>query len=126
MKTASLLALLLFTGCAAVAPGHDPVVVHAERTIAVSFDACDAFLRIEHAQREWYRIATPGLHDFAETLRADAPAAFTTARALLKAYKAARTPDHKANLDTALALTTQLATEATRWIAIAQSNPRKP
>jgi hypothetical protein len=100
---------LTLVGCGSVAPGSDPVVVYAERTTLVSMDTIDAFLRYERANE-----AALGakVHDVAESLRKQAPAALRTARSATKTYKANRNSENKATLETALAVLKKLADDA--------------
>lgn len=83
-------------GCAPIQPGHDPIVVNAERTLAASFDVIDTFLSVEHERRETVRAELPDVHAFAEQLRREAPAALTAAKSAIDAYKASR---DRANAD---------------------------
>jgi hypothetical protein len=100
---------LTLVGCGSVAPGSDPVVVYAERTTLVSMDTIDTFLRYERANE-----AALGakVHDVAESLRKQAPAALRSARSATKTYKANRNADNKATLETALAVLKKLADDA--------------
>lgn len=124
MKTfLPLLALIGLCGCAAISPDSDPVVVNAERATAIAFDTVDSFLKLEHAHRAFFTTNAPSLHAAAETLRAQAPRAFATVRTLTKTYKAIRSPENKAALETAIAVINQLGFEAGGWFALAQ--PRK-
>lgn len=104
--------ILLNTGCSTPsgAVQGDPVVVNAEKVIAISFDAIDAFLRWERANPA---VVTPPVHAAAQDLRRKAPDAFRNARAVLRAYKANRSPEQKALLDTWLATISELARVAT-------------
>jgi hypothetical protein len=100
---------LTLVGCGSVAPGSDPVVVYAERTTLVSMDTIDTFLRYERANE-----AALGakVHDVAESLRKQAPAALRAARSATKTYKANRNAQNKATLETALAVLKKLADDA--------------
>lgn len=120
MKTLLILPLLMFCGCAAIAPDADPVVVNAERSTKIAFEAMDSFLSVEHQYRDWFRVNAPDVHVAAERLRANFPPALASARALTKAYKNNRTPSGKLSLETALVLVNQLGAEASAWLASAQ------
>lgn len=115
-----LLPALLFTGCANVDPGADPVVVNAERSIAVSKDIVHAFVTVDHENRAWFKANAPDVHDAAETLRKKFPPAHNSAMALIRAYKRNRTPENKANMLTALSVLNQLSIEAAAWMAKSQ------
>lgn len=111
---------LLFTGCAGVEPGSDPVVVNAERGLAVSVEVVQSFMNIDHAHRDWFKANAPDVHAAAETLRRKFPSAHDSALALIKAYKRNRTPENKASMLTAMALVNQLSIEASAWLAKSQ------
>ena len=100
--------IILNTGCSTPsgAVQGDPVVVNAEKAIAISFDAIDSFLRWEHSNPA---VVTPQVHAAAQELRRKAPDAFRNARAVLRAYKTNRSPEQKALLDTWLATISELA-----------------
>jgi hypothetical protein len=88
----------------------DPVVVNAEKTIAISFDAIDRFLAWERMNRV---TAGPEVKAAADRIRKEAPDAFRTARAVLRAYKENRTPEQGALLNEWLAALSTLAARAT-------------
>lgn len=103
--------VILSTGCApAGAVTGDPVVVNSERAIGIAFDTIDGFLRWEKSNRS---VVPPKVHAAAQSLRREAPDAFRNARAVLRAYKANRSPEQKALLDTWLATLSELARVAT-------------
>jgi hypothetical protein len=88
----------------------DPVVVNAEKTIAISFDAIDRFLAWERVNRA---TAGPEVKAAADRIRKEAPDAFRTARAVLRAYKENRSPEQGALLNEWLAALSTLAARAT-------------
>jgi len=107
------LALLVMTGCASVAPGHDPVVVRAEQSLSIAFDTIDTFLKLEHDNQELVKKKLPEVHAFAQKLRAKVTVGGKTqpfgisviqsATDVKNAYKRNRSPENKANLISALA-----------------------
>ena len=115
MKRLYLIALfslaLLFAGCGTytVAPGADPVVVHAEQTLAVSRDTLDAFIQYDYAHAD---TEPAGVHAFAESIRRHAPDTFREARAILDAYQSAKTADNLGKLNTYLESIQALAAQA--------------
>ena len=105
-----------FTGCqtptATADSGYisgDPVVVNAEKSIAISFDAIDRFLAWERANRA---VSGPEVKAVADRIRKEAPDAFRTARAVLRAYKSNRTPEQRALLQEWVAALNALAARA--------------
>lgn len=103
---------LFLTGCATVDKGHDPVVVNAERTQKIAFEAVDMFLALEHENRALYRTKTPALHNLAESFRKRAPQAFRAVNEATKTYKANRGPENKQKLQAALGAVIRLGLEA--------------
>jgi hypothetical protein len=86
-----------------VAPGHDAVVVNAERTTQLAVDTFDVFLKWEHDNRTTLS-SVPEIRKVADQIRDDGESWLTTARAMTRAYKENRTPENKANLQTAVAV----------------------
>lgn len=116
VRLLSILALATFAGCASLQPGADPIIVRAQQTERVAFETFDTFLRLEHKHAARIRSAAPAVSKFAEWLREpqpDGPRGIALVRSLgnvRRAYAAAKTPDNKARLSTALdALSAALA-----------------
>lgn len=105
---------LFLTGCASIDRGHDPVVVNAERTQKIAFEAVDMFLALEHSNRALYKLKVPAIHNMAESLRKRAPVAFMATKDAIKTYKFSRNQENKARLEAALVVVIQLALEASR------------
>lgn len=95
-----LLLATVATGCLSPKPGHDPVVIRAEQTLAITLDTADAFLRLDHKHRDTIGAEANYL---ADQIRSHLPTHLETARLAIVAYKHNRTPDNRANLATALA-----------------------
>lgn len=109
----ALMWVAIGAGClgqqAQVAPGNDPLVVNAERTIQIAFETVDAFLAAEHDNRAAIARDLPTVHATAEQLRRDAPAAFAEAREAVRLYKASRTAEVGDAMDAKLARVQSLA-----------------
>lgn len=107
----SVALLLLTAGCSGftVAPGADPVVVHAEQSLSVSRDALDAFVQYDYAHR---KDVPANVHAAAEAIRREAPAKFRAAAAILDAYQANRSPENLATLNTYVSALEELAKQA--------------
>lgn len=114
--------------CARVKEGNDAVVVNAERSQAIAFEAVNSFLKLEDANRAFYAVKAPGVHATAESLRKRAPAAFRSLRGAIATYKKNRSPEGKVTLETALAVVAQLGMEAGRSGLVLQTvnNNHKP
>ena len=102
---------MLFAGCSGftVAPGADPVVVHAEQSLATSRDILDSFVQYDYSHR---KSIPENVHTMAEAIRRGAPAKYRAAIAILDAYKANRSPENKASLDSYMAALEALAAQA--------------
>jgi len=126
MKTRIQLAAVILLSCllvpalnmGCVTPGADPVVVQAERSTELAYDVFDAFLLWEKNNRE-AMAGTPEVKRTADAIRANGVKWLQSARALTKAYKENRTPENKANLETALQVLASAVNEAKRyWIIL--------
>lgn len=94
--------------------GADPVVVNAERVLAVSRATLDSFVRFEFHNRAK---CPPEVQAAAERIRQDAPEWFNRAMRLKLAYKLNRGADQKADLLTAVAVVSTAASEAATALA---------
>lgn len=72
------------------APVNESVVVNAEKTLRVSKDTFDLFLRIEKDNQALVKSKMPQVHTFAEYLRKNAPTWLITANNLKNDYKHGR------------------------------------
>lgn len=64
-----LLSLLLFSGCAVLKPGADPLVVRVEQSETVALATFNAILNVDNANRSFWRTSAPPFHAFCEFLR---------------------------------------------------------
>ena len=112
-----VLLLCLAVACASVAPGADPLVVNAERSINIAFETVDTFLFVEKTHQADLAKVSPGIHAVAERIRGEGPEAFRKARRLIDVYKGARTDENKANFMTAIAFVQALANEVSPYLA---------
>lgn len=85
-------------GCASnqTAPGSEAFVVEAEKDLRTAFHVVDGFLRWELANRGG--AASPDVTKIADTLRVEFPGKLASAEKVLRAYKANRDPNGKADL----------------------------
>lgn len=95
---------LFVTGCASILPGNDAVLVNAERTTALAYDTFDSFLSLERGQESYIKAVLPEVHNFANSLRVNAPKYLASARATTEAYRLNRDAANKASLNTAIAI----------------------
>ncbi len=85
---------LVYTGCGttgnllttSVTP-QASVVVNAEKTLRVSKDTFDLFLKLEYQNQALVKAKFPQIHQFAEYLRKNAPTWLITANNAKNAYK---------------------------------------
>lgn len=107
MKTLFAFAsILILTSCASIAPGNDPLVVHAEQSVAVAWATVDTFVKLDNVNRDLWRVKFAAAHKFAEYLRAPVGnpptqrgiAWIETAVKSKTAYKQFRTPANKTGL----------------------------
>ena len=135
-KALPLLFLALFcvwSGCVALNPGVDAVEVRAEQTVQTAFDVFDTFLRLDAADRDLVKRKAPAAHEFAEWLRAPVPNGAQTvprgvslilsANRVRLTYKASRTGDNRAQLNTALVALAAAITETQKQLAAVNLTP---
>lgn len=108
-------AMLGGAGCASIEKGQDAVVVNAERTTALALEVFDAFLQWEFENRAALAVV-PEIRKTADTIRRGGITWLQSARAMTKAYKANRTPENKANLETALEVLRAAVREAQSYL----------
>lgn len=108
-QTATSLAViaLLFSGCATVQQGSDPIVVNAERDTQLAADTFDLLVKTEYDQRANIKAINPTLGASIKTgtdvIRRNAKEWLQSARVMTQAYKYNRTATNAANLQTAMA-----------------------
>jgi hypothetical protein len=85
----ALLVAVLFTACATVAPGNDPVLVNAERNLNVAVKSLDALFKTDYQNWQVIDPAIPGWKAAVNALRVSAPPVIDAADASIKAYRAA-------------------------------------
>ena len=113
---------LALVGCSSIQPGNDPVVVNAERTTQLAVDVFDTFLQWEYDNRQTLS-ATPEIRKAADFIRTYGQDWLLTARSMTKAYKQNRTPENKANLDTAVSVLRTGIAEAQKYLGTAAPPP---
>jgi hypothetical protein len=99
-------------GCSAIAPGSDPIVVNAQRTMSASFDIVDAFLRWEHINRGK---VDNEVTKAADDIRVKFPTSLEATKAVLRVYKETKSSDSKATLETWLATLREIESHARRF-----------
>jgi hypothetical protein len=114
--TISVILLFLGLSCASVSPGHDPVVVNAERTTALALEVFDSFLKWEFDNRTALAVV-PDVRRVADVIRRDGIGWLESARRLTVAYKANRTEENKAALNTGVAVLRVAVQEASGYLA---------
>jgi hypothetical protein len=115
---------VMFSGCTAIAPGNDPVVVEAERVLSSSLDIVDTFVHLEFNQRTELAALSPDIHTYAEVLRKQFSGWLDSAKAMIRTYKANRSPENKANLQTAIAVLNQAALQAQKYLSAATTHTK--
>ena len=85
------LAAALTAGCATIQPGADPVLVNAERSLAVATDSIDALFKVDYQYGPAIDMKVPGWKGAVNELRLRAPSILNAANAATKAYRAGLT-----------------------------------
>ena len=86
---AALLAAVLFTACATVQPGNDPVLVNAERNLNVAVKSLNALFKTDYQNWQVIDPVIPGWKAAVNALRITAPPVIDAADGSIKAYRAA-------------------------------------
>lgn len=110
-------AFFLF-GCASIMPGHDPIVVQAERTTKIALATFDMFLKYEFENKEMLEKLSPDIHKFAEQVRRKGPTWLQSARNLTLTYKNNRSEENKFQLETAVAVLQAAVSESQKYVKI--------
>lgn len=120
-RNASLiLAALILASCTTVDVGNDPVVVNAERDTQLAADTFNLVATTEQQTRSVivaidYKTAIQIKHGV-DYIRVNSPKWLASARAVTKAYKDNRTPQNKANLQTAMSTLLAGLTQAQQYL----------
>lgn len=107
---AALFMVVLFTACAAVAPGNDPVVVHTQQTLAIGQAVYDTGMAWCTANAG--KLSPSGLA-LANKIRVDFPLAYRALDTALDVYKAGKAGDYDTALKNFTGLVAQLSTIVT-------------
>jgi hypothetical protein len=107
----ALVSLAYTPGCA-VAPGSDPVLVHAEQGAQASFTAVDTFLQVEQDNRDLINAKYPELSDLATTLRREFPPAYNEFLNLITLYRKTKDADTAAAIEAQRTLIARFAADA--------------
>lgn len=110
------------SGCAKILPGNDPALVNAERTTVLAVDVFDTFLKWEYENRQTLSVQ-PEVKKAADLIRVKGPDWLATARSMTEAYRTGRTPENKANLETAVAILRTGIREAQKYLAAGAPPP---
>jgi len=124
--------LYVFTACAPLQPGADPIVVRAEQSETVAKGTFDAILKLDNSNRPYFRTNAPGLHKLCEWLRQPQMVEGTNklprATALLVslddvklAYKAGRATTNE--LFTVLFPVESAVGQAQNWLTVTTNQP---
>lgn len=117
----SPLAALLLFGCAQFPSTSqetsDQVILRAEQTAQVARDTFNLFVHLERDNEALLKTVNPQIHVYANTIRAHGLDWITSLRSATKTFKADRTPDNKASIDTWLKTLTNAVTLVNQYVA---------
>ncbi len=117
---------LLGSGCASVAPGHDPVVVRAEQTRSIAASTFAAFVKLEHYNRPALRAISSDFARIADQVRSKSDGWIQSLTRVLAGYKASRNPENRASLTAALSTLDAAMREVELHTAIAAQHRIAP
>ncbi len=116
--------LFLSSGCANW--NGDKTLIAAQIAERTGNDTFDAFVHLDRANEVWLKANAPEIHKYANVIRRNGDAWVNSAIAASKAYAANRTPQGKANLDTALAVLNAAIAQSTQYIAVINARVTTP
>ena len=124
----ALLVDAFIVGCAALKPGADPLVVRVEQAQSAASPTFDMVLRLDNAERDWWKTNAPAFHTWCEWLRTSTPYQGTNiARCLVmqfnvddlkQSYKANKTAGGSNALYTAFGTLSTALSQSSSWINI--------
>lgn len=94
---------VMLTGCAHLQTNADQVVVRSEQLAAGAFELMDALVEMEINNRDSLRKLNPNIERVANRIRTEGRKGLEELRTATKIYKAHRTPENKANVETWIA-----------------------
>lgn len=101
------------------APAADPIVVNAEKTLAVANHTFDLIVHLERDNQAAFAKASPSIHPFVENIRRNGLGWIRTANNLKQAYKHNRSPENKANLLTSISTVSTALDQSKQYLAAA-------
>lgn len=132
MKKLTLLLLavlaLNFSACSVITPTpdttpgavatstHDAIVINSEKTLRVSKDTFDLFLRLEDDNRAEFALVSPEIHKFANKLRREAPGWLKQANKFKNIYKHSGPTADPTTLQNSLVVLSDATTKAQQYI----------
>jgi hypothetical protein len=131
MKTLFLSLALFISGCAAVAPGNDPLVVNCERTETIAASTFDLVMKVDDSNRAFFAVSVPKFHTFVQWLREPQQVdSYTLPRCLALvmnadnvklAYKSGRATSN--DLVTVVATLNSAMEQAAGWLNVVTNRP---
>ncbi len=119
------LAPVVFTGCqqpgAISQQNTDQIILRAEQTAQTSRLTFDTFVRYERDHEAMLKQVNPAIHTYANYIRTHGLDWVTSLREATKAFKANRTPENQASLNTILATITNAVSQSNKYIAQARA-----
>jgi hypothetical protein len=108
------------------AQNTDQVILRAEQTAQTARLTFDTFVHIERDNEALLKQVNPKIHEYANTIRRNGLDWVTSLRTATKAFKANRTPENQASLNTWLKTLDNATKETNKYIATAKSAVSNP
>ncbi len=119
------LAPVVFTGCqqygAISTQNTDQIILRAEQTAQTARLTFDTFVRLERDNEATLKQINPAIHTYANYIRTHGLDWVTSLREATKTFKANRTPENQASLNTLLATITNAVSQSNKYIAQARA-----
>lgn len=116
---------IAFNGCGSLtqqglptisAETSDQVILRAEQAAEGALLTFDTFVKVERDNEAPLKMVNPAIHDFANYIRRNGKNWIVTLRNTTKAFKANRTTENRASLNTILATLTSAVSETNKYI----------
>jgi hypothetical protein len=115
-----------FTGCASFNPptlsqsATDQVILRSEQAAESADLTFNTFVHLERDNEELLKQTGPAIHSWANTVRANGQDWVRTLRSATRVFKANRTAENQATLNTALATLIDLTSKTNKYLAEAR------
>ena len=110
----AILSVVVLVGCSTVAPGNDPLIVHAQQAKASYIYTADTFLRFEYENRNSIWKKTTEVKKIADRIREQTPEILRLTDEAIARYKAYKMNVNQVELIDRITIITQTIADITQ------------